>query len=345
MTKKEKRPTIKDIAKIAGVSHVTVSQALRDFSCISESTKTKVKQIAREIGYTPNLAARNLALQTPASIGMIVPTLGSETAYNEVINSLSELAAHEKLCLLLGSCNRSTELEALYCKMMCENRVGALVIASCTSDVSHIKEICDGLVPIIFIGGKTGTSVENYILPDFYNSGKIAVEHLYHLGHRKIALFLYFPDNKTLQLKKNGYLDAMEERGLEPLIYWNGENTDTFQAGFSLTEQLISRNQLPTGIWCASDLMASGVIEALKIHGIAIGKKVSVMGHDNLFFSASPSNSLTTIALPKDEIALTAMDYAKKIIAYNTDSSMPKPDCKITLKTNLIIRNSTGRLL
>ena len=74
------RPTIKDIAKIAGVSHVTVSQALRDMSCISENTKIRIKQIAEDLGYTPNLTARNLALKNPTSIGMIVPTLGSDTA-------------------------------------------------------------------------------------------------------------------------------------------------------------------------------------------------------------------------------------------------------------------------
>ena len=130
-----KRPTIKDIAKIAGVSHVTVSQSLRDMPCISEPTRIRIKEIAKEIGYTPNLAARNLSLRNPSSIGMIVPSLGTETVYNEIVNTLSELAANDNLCLLLGSSNRSIEMEKSYCKMMCENMVGALIIAPCTSDV------------------------------------------------------------------------------------------------------------------------------------------------------------------------------------------------------------------
>lgn len=339
-----KRPTIKDIAKIAGVSHVTVSQALRDFPTIADSTKERVKQIAKEIGYTPNISARNLALRTPTSIGMIVPSLGSETAYNEVINSISELASREKLCLLLGSCNRSKELEESYCRMMCENMVGALIVASCTSDVSHINKICDGLVPVIYIGGKTGVTQENYILPNSYESGKLAVDHLHSLGHTKIALFLYYPDNYTIQLKLNGYTDAMKMHGLSPLVYWNGKNTNTFDAGFSLTQKLIKSNELPTAIWCASDLMAYGVLEALKAHNLIAGKDVSVMGHDNLFFSGSPSISLTTLALPKKEMASLSMEYAKKLMMYQHNLELAKPECKATLKTELIVRNSTGRL-
>lgn len=337
------RPTIKDIAKIAGVSHVTVSQALRDMSCISENTKIRIKQIAEDLGYTPNLTARNLALKNPTSIGMIVPTLGSDTAYNEIINSLSELAEKEDLSLLLGSSNRKIELEESYCKMMCENMVGVLIISSCSSDVTHIKRISKGLVPIIFIGGKTGEDEENYILPDYYESGKLAVGHLHSLGHTKIGLFLYPPENNTILLKLQGYMEAMKHLELEPLVYWNGSSTDTFNAGYSLTEELLAKNELPSAIWCASDLMAYGVMEALKKHEIVIGKEVSVIGHDNLFFSSIPSNSLTTIALPKEEIAEKAMLFAKQLMAYHQNSSYPKPNCKIKVKNNLIVRNSTGR--
>lgn len=221
--------------------------------------------------------------------------------------------------------------------------VGALIIASSTSDVSHIKKISNGLVPIIFIGGKTGEDEENFILPDYYDSGKLAVGHLHSLGHQKIGVFLYHPDNNTMQLKLHGYLDAMKQRELEPLIYWNGLNTDTFHAGYSLTEELLAKNELPSAVWCASDLMAYGVMEALKKHDIAIGKEVSVMGHDNLFFSSIPTNSLTTIALPKEEIADKAMLFTKQLMAYRQNNTLPIPDCKIVIKNKLIVRNSTGR--
>ena len=253
------------------------------------------------------------------------------------------MAEKENLSLLLGSSNRKIELEKSYCKMMCENMVGVLLIASSSSDITHIKKISNGLVPIIFIGGKTGDDEENYILPDYYESGKLAVGHLHSLGHTRIGIFLYPPENKTIQLKLHGYLEAMKQHGLEPLVYWNGTNTDTFNAGYSLTEELLAKNELPSAIWCASDLMAYGVMEALKKHDIAVGKEISVMGHDNLFFSSIPSNSLTTIALPKEDIAEKAMLFAKQLMAYHQNSGYPKPECKIKVKNKLIVRNSTGR--
>lgn len=340
--KNNKRPTIKDIAQLAGVSHVTVSQALRDFPSISDATKANIRRIADEIGYSPNLAARNLALKTPNTIGMIIPSLGTETAYNEIINHLSELAAKEQFCLLLGSCNRSLEMEAYYCKMMCENMVGALIVSSCSSDISHIKNICDNRVPVIYIGGKTGTSEDHYIFPDYYQSGQLAVTYLVELGHRDIALFLYHPDNDTIQAKLRGYTDAMKNHSLHPTVYWNGKSSDTYDAGFTLTQNLIHANKLPTAIWCASDLMAYGVLEALKLNQIEIGKNVSVMGHDDLFFSEIPSNSLTTFTLPKSQIASLAMEYAKTLMQ---NAPTKKLTCKSVLSPELIIRQSTGPLL
>ena len=102
---------------------------------------------------------------------------------------------------MLGSRHRSLDLLPQHFRMMCESRVGALIVASASSDVSHIKEACTGLLPIIFIGGKTGPD-ETYVLScDYSHSAALAVAHLYNLGHRDIALFSYGPENRTILQK------------------------------------------------------------------------------------------------------------------------------------------------
>lgn len=333
MTKKKKRPTIKDIAKIAGVSHVTVSQALRDFNCISQPTKERIRQIAKDIGYTPNMAARNLALQKPTSIGMIVPDMGSNTAYCDLVPYISSLAAKDNMCLLLGSCNRSIELEKTYCRMMCDNMVGALIISPCSSEVNHINEICKDKIPVIYVGGKSGQIQQNYILPDTVDSGKTVVDYLYQIGHRDIALFLYHPDNQTIQYKLAGYTQAMEEHDLTPQVYWHGESNNTYQAGFDLTNQLMNQHKLPSAIWCASDLMAYGVMDALRL--LEKDQHVSVVGHDDLFFSGQTFADLTTMALPKDEIAEKAYAFARILM------EDPSKECQAVVKNHLIVRSST----
>lgn len=335
---KQKRPTLKTIASIAGVSTYTVSRALGGYSDVSEETTMRIKKIAKEISYTPNAYARNLSMKKSNTIGMIVPIIGADTAYNEVINAVTKAAARKGLCVQLGSCDRDMELEKAYCKMMCENRVGALLMVPICSEISHIKSICNGIVPLIFFGGKTGQDEEFSIAIDYSHSAWLAVTHLFYLGHRDIALFLYYPDNKTIGMKRDGYLKAMHAYGLTPSIYMEGSSSDTFSAGFSMTEKLIANNKLPTAIWCASDLMAFGVSEALKKHGISIPDEVSIMGHDNLFFTSSPSISLTTFTLPKEEMGIHAVNLALSIMQDNSDSVLHKR----TFVAELVERGSTG---
>ncbi len=94
MADSKKRPTVKTIAQIAGVSHVTVSRALRDFPDVSKKLKKKIRQIAEEIGYTPNAFARSLSSKKASTIGMIVPSLGAETAYHMTFSAVSKAAVN-----------------------------------------------------------------------------------------------------------------------------------------------------------------------------------------------------------------------------------------------------------
>lgn len=337
-----KRPTIKTIADIAGVSHVTVSRALRGYPDISKATTKKILQIAKDIGYTPNAFARSLSSKRSHTIGMIVPAMGNDTAYNDIFNAISASAAARGLSVLLGSCGRNIELEKSFCRSMCENRVGALIIAPISSDVSHIKEICKDIVPVIFIGGKIGLEEENCITIDYRYSARLAVEHLHELGHRDIALFLYHPENRTISQKLEGYTEVMLEKGLTPKVYWEGDSSDTLKAGKLLVERLIKVDELPTAIWCASDLMAIGVIDALKENHLSVPEDVSVMGHDNLFFSGLSFISMTTLSLSKEEIGFKAVEIALNIMNYDEEDS-PRPESKAVFRAKLVPRGSTGK--
>lgn len=334
-----KRPTIKTIAQIAGISHVAVSRALRDCSDISEETKEKVRRIADEIGYSPNAAARALSSRHTRVIGMIVPDMGEKTAYNPVFNEISLAAAEKGYSVMLGSCHRSIDIEKKQCRIMVENNVGALIAASCTSDISHIKSICRDRIPVIFIGGKTDPNEKCALLMNFRHSAELAVEHLYSLGHRDIALFAYYPDNRTIQQKENGFIDSMEKRGLIPRVYKEGMSSDTLSAGRILVRKLLREKSLPTAIWCASDLMAIGVINELNANGLSVPDDVSVIGHDDLYFDIFPNISLTTIHIPMKELGQAA---AKLAIDY-IDDNVQQDETHREFETELVIRATTAK--
>lgn len=330
------RPTLKSIAQIAGLSHVAVSKALRDAPDISAATKERVRKIADELGYTPNVAARNLYLRRTSTIGMIVPAMGDNTAYDLIFNEVSAAAAARDFCVMLGSSHRSLQLEARHCAMMVGNQVGALIVASCTSDVSHIKAAC-GPTPVIFVGGKTALEEEYALLCDYRHSGTLAVNHLTGLGHRDIALLTYEPENRTILQKEEGFSAAMESRGLTPRILRTGNAADAMRAGMAAVELLLEDGGLPTAVWCASDYMAVGAISALRRHGLSVPGDISVMGHDDLYSGLYPEEGLTTLRTPMAEIGRAAVDLAIALIEH--DGQM---NPRQVFQPSLVVRGSTG---
>lgn len=333
----ERRPTIKTIAQLAGVSHVAVSRALRGCSDISSETTERILKIAREIGYTPNAAARSLSSKRATTIGMIVPTLAENTAYSEIFNQVSLVAAEQGYGVMLGSSHRSLDLERRHCQMMCENRVGALIVASASSDVSHIKEACQGLFPVVFIGGKTGLEETYSLTVDYRHSAKLTVEHLYGLGHRDIALFTYGPENNTIRQKEASFAYEMTKRSLTPRIYTEGSADDTSTAGQTLVERLIAAGTLPTAIWCASDLMAMGAFSSLKAHGLRIPEDISLVGHDDLYFSRLPGIELTTLRTPMQELGNAAAALAIALMEHRNAEAHQR------FLPNLVVRNTTAQ--
>lgn len=332
----QKRPTLKTIAQMTGLSHVAVSKALRDAPDISQATKERVKKIAQEVGYTPNLAARNLYLQRTSTIGMIVPAMGDNTAYDLIFNEVSAAAAARDFCVMLGSSHRCRQLEERHCRMMVGNQVGAVIAAPCTSDVSHIKAAC-GSTPVIFIGGKTDPAESCALLCDYRHSGELVVDHLTGLGHRDIALLSYGPENLTILQKEEGFAQAMERRGLAPRILRSGQASNTMQAGMDAVERLLERDGLPTALWCASDYMAIGAMNALKLHGLSVPGDVSVVGHDDLYFSLYPNIGLTTLHTPMAEIGQAAVQLAMALIERDGQART-----KQAFRPSLVVRESTG---
>lgn len=330
------RPTLKTIGKLAGLSHVAVSKALRDAPDISEATKERVRKIADELGYTPNLAARNLYLQRTSAIGMVVPAMGENTAYDLIFNEVSAAAAALGYCLMLGSSHRSPDLEERHCRMMIGNQVGALIVASCTSDVSRIKAVC-GPTPVIFIGGKTDPKEKYVLLCDYRHSGALAVKHLTALGHKKIALLTYGPENFTILQKEESFSQAMEARGLTPRVVRAGNAANALQAGVDGVSQLWEQGDPPTALWCASDYMAIGAINALKNRGLSVPGDVSVMGHDDLHFSLYPDISLTTFHTPMEELGKAAVELAVSLMECG-GPVQPRQ----SFRPSLVVRGSTG---
>ena len=330
------RPTLKTIAELTGLSQMAVSKALRDAEDISGTTKEKVKKVADELGYTPNVAARNLCSRRCTTIGMVVPEMGADTAYDIIFNEISAAAAKLDYCVMLGSSQRSIQMEEQHCRMMIANQAGALIVASCTDKTTHIKAVC-GSTPVIFIGGKSDPEEDYVLLCDYRHSGAMAVEYLAGLGHRDIVLLTYDPENRTIRQKEEGFCTAMKARGLAPRVLRVGHASNTMQAGMDAVEILLRQDNFPTALWCASDPMALGAIRALKSNKLSVPKDVSVMGHDDLY--PDQDIRLTTFHTPMRQMG---QETVKLALALMEHDSQVQP--RHIYQPELVVRDTTRQI-
>ncbi|WP_020612754.1 LacI family DNA-binding transcriptional regulator [Sediminispirochaeta bajacaliforniensis] len=333
------RVTIKDIAREAGVSTAAVSKALNGQPDIGETTRLRIIRISRELGYTPNMIARNLVTKGNKTIGVLIPDI-STPIYPRIYKGINETAMKYGYTLLLGDTKRSIESEKKYIMTMMENRVAGLLVSPVSNDISHIVQVVRGQIPIIYFGGKVNDAMKNSIGIDNYHGAMLAIDYLTGLGHKDIIMICDDLDTKTRHDRVDGYREAMEKKGLKPLVVFNNEGLKGRQCGVSAIRHIIAGRTLPTAVFALNDLMAIGAMEALSEAGLRVPEAVSVMGYDDISFASLPMIGLSTIWQPKFKTGEMALELLHKKLQ---DDPVTE-DRKIVLQPELRIRTSTCRI-
>ena len=332
--------TIKDIAKKAGVSTAAVSKALNGQPDIGAATRDRIMRISRELGYTPNMIARNLVKKGNKTIGVLIPDI-STPIYPSIYKGINEAAMKYGYTLLLGDTKRDLENEKKYILTMMENRVAGLLISPVGNDVSHIKEVVQDQIPIIYFGGKVNDSMENFIGIDNFHGAVMAVDYLLDQGHRDILMICDDLNTKTRHDRVDGYKQAMKNRGLIPQVFIDNEGLKGRECGIASIRRILEKGEpLPTAVFTLNDLMAIGVMEALMAEGIRVPRDISVMGYDDISFSSLPMIGLSTVWQPKFETGEMALELLHRMI----QGDKPIEDSRVVLQPELRVRTSTSRI-
>ena len=326
--------TLKDVAKVAGVSYATVSRALSGSPEIGESTRKRVVRICEEMGYTPNSVARSMVMKRTNIIGLIVTSIDNPF--------MSEMTAHLEIYARqcgynLMVCNSSYDpkLEKDAFSLLMGRKVDGIILIPVGSESYETLKTLTAQVPTVFIGENMIDLPENYVSVDNTTGMQQATEYLYSLGHRRI-LYLGARDNSmTHELRVNGYLNACKKLGIESKVLRNTGFRSSSQAGYALAKEHFETSFSETAILCAADTLAIGVIQAAYEKGIRIPQDLSLMGFDNISFSALPPIGLTTVNQPKQELAVSALD-----MLLNRIKRPEAPHTKTILSPSLVIRNS-----
>ncbi|EOQ38228.1 LacI family DNA-binding transcriptional regulator [Butyricicoccus pullicaecorum] len=311
-----KRVTIKDIARIAGVSYATISRALSGSSEVSEQTRKRILEICKQEGYRTNALARSLTCSKTNVIGLVVPDI-TNPFYAELALEIETFARQMHYNVMLcNSIHYENNIGELM-DFLISHQVDGIILGSSRNEARACLHEYHKTIPSVLLGASISDEDEycvNAVSVDNRAGGRMAAEYLLELGHRDITYLGFRPSSITHQLRYHGFLRAMEQRGLTLNVIENPENSSSLQAGYQLGKQLFAQGLTCTAIFAATDSLALGVIQAADEFNIRIPEDVSLLGFDNISYAALPKITLSTIDQRKSALAESAVRLLVSLI-------------------------------
>lgn len=333
--------TIKDIARLAGVSHSTVSRALRGYPTIAPATRNRIRQIAGEVGYVPNSVARGLKNRRSHVLGVIVHRV-IDPFYGEVLQGIEEVLQAESFSLFLTAAQRNPERENAIVQAMAERRVEGVII--CSSEVSdeHRRQLEIFKLPVVLLNNEAApTSAYSVYHDDVYGSARLT-RHLIELGHTRIGYLGNARARRTTEERLRGFTREMTAAGLEVLPELTVEGPNGLPDGGAIGVQaFLALADRPTAIVCFNDMVAIGAMQALQRAAVRIPEECSICGFDNIELSAYVVPALTTFDQPKYELGRQAARLMLHLLDRNNGEAPRAESNVLILRGKLRVREST----
>ncbi|GAB4479023.1 MAG: LacI family DNA-binding transcriptional regulator [Anaerolineales bacterium] len=335
------RVTIKDVASRAGVSTSTVSHVLNQTRVVEEATREKVLKAIEELGYRPNQVARSLISKRTKTAGLLISDV-SNPFYPDVILGVEEIAFAEDYSIFLCNTNYDLERGLKLVQSLVDKSVDGILFMSSSMSLQMVREVVDNQIHAVVLDWESNSLQEMAatITIDFESGIQQAIRHLVEIGHTHIAHICGPLTLWTAQVRKNYFLRAIEQSGLDPHKAVIIEGDLRIEGGRKAFEQLNQLKPRPTAVLAANDLMALGVIWAARNAGLDLPKDLSVVGLDDIDLASKVSPPLSTIALPRREIGKMAMQMLLEMIRAGKEA----PKSRVTFDTTFVLRQSTQRV-
>jgi DNA-binding LacI/PurR family transcriptional regulator len=310
-----RRPiSIQDIAQAAGVSHATVSRALRDSSLISVEVRENIQRLAREMGYTPNAVAQSLKGQRSNTIGLVVTSI-ADPFYGRVARGVDEVAKHAGIDVFLGVSYNNAEQELAVIESFHRRRVEGIITASSRLTNEHLDQLQRIGVPVVLINRQSEGDLGQFhkVQVMDYAGACHAVGHLLRLGHSAIAYLGATNRPHSNRQRTQGYRDALQAAGIAGRNGWIQEApperrsySDDVADGRNLMLEALRAGV--TAAFCYNDLYAVGALMTCRELGILVPNQVSVVGFDDVELAQYVTPPLTTVRQPKLRLGQLAME-------------------------------------
>jgi DNA-binding LacI/PurR family transcriptional regulator len=286
------RPTLRDVAHRAGLSHQTVSRVINNNERVSPETRAQVQAAIAELGYRPNAIARSMARGRSLTLACLAPNLTDYTFASIIEGAENEARQHDYF-LLSSSVPDEASFAALIEQLVPHRRVDGLLIVNPYSDNRH--RLLPENFPIVYIGAHPRTEAVDSVGLDDTDAGRQATQHLLSLGHRQIALISGPLSEDCSQDRCTGYATALHAAGLEPDPALQREGDWSATSGYQALMHWHQAGRLPTAVFAQNDRMALGVLRAARELNLAVPRQLAVIGIDDMPLASYFDPPLTTM--------------------------------------------------
>jgi LacI family transcriptional regulator len=331
--------TLEDIAKRAGVSRSTVSRVINSQQYVRQDVRERVLRVIEETGFHPNIAARALASQRSWMIGLVLPRSVSsffgDPYFPRLTQGIAQACNRHNITLGLFLVSTPEDENKLFPRISRKGFLDGMLVQSGEMNDQLNERLVNLTVPIVVLGRPFQTNEVSYIDVDNVKASFDAVTHLIRQGRRNVGT-ITGPTSSTVGLdRKEGYLRAMLEHGLELNSSLIMESDFTEAGGYLAMQELLVAK--PDAIFAASDIMALGAMRAVHDAGLRVPEDIAFVGFDDLPFASLSQPALTTVHQPISKFGEKAVDILMELIENGT-----KPSRRIIMDTELVIRDSCG---
>jgi LacI family transcriptional regulator len=326
--------TIFDVARQAGVSYGTVSRVINDSPHVKAETRERILATMHELGYVVNKQARSLAGGSTQMIGLLVPDLG--TAYiGEIIRGIDAELSLTNLDLIVYTTHRMSTKESNYIANLVKGMVDGLLLVLPRNPRDNIANLTQQNVPFVLIDHQgTGENCPSVGATNWQGAYH-GTEYLIGLGHKRIGFITGSMDLGCSVDRLEGYQAALRTHHLPVCHELINEGTFYQQDGYEGASVFLDLPQPPTAIFASNDVMAFGVMDAVRNRGLSVPDDISIIGFDDIPQAALTHPALTTISQPLEKMGRVATQVLLDML-----SAPEKKTKRIELPTELIVRDS-----
>lgn len=328
--------TIKDIAKLAGVSVATVSRVINEDPGVADKLRQKVLQAIKDTNYVPNTVGRNLRKSKSDMLLIMLPTL-SNPFYSKILKGIEQAASEKGYGVLVSVTHHEVKTEKKYLKMLQMKQVDGVISLFSTLSVEELNSLVMKY-PFVQCCEYTEGAQLPYVMIDNKKAAYEATQYFIAHGHKRIGMISGSFYESSEKAREQGYRDALLDAGLAFDASYVLKSNYKPESGMDLCRQLLSFPEPPTAILTVSDTLAIGAIKHLKSVGIKVGEDIEVIGFDNASITRVYDPSVSTVSQPRYDLGTVAVDLVVEKI-----NNFRVVNKGIILPHELILRESTRK--